>query len=159
MAAGWRNWLSAWEDYRVDAEEYVALDGERVLILIRYGGRGKTSGLEISRLATKGAFLLRLNDGKVTRMGGYWDRERAFADLGLAPEAGAPDPPGGRASARDPQLRDADACVDVRPGVVVHAPAPGGDSLAGAFALAHAMIGPLRLIVVPSGSTSTGSCS
>jgi hypothetical protein len=29
MAAGWRTWVSAWEEFRVEAEEYRELDGER----------------------------------------------------------------------------------------------------------------------------------
>jgi hypothetical protein len=30
MSEGWRDWLSAWEDFRVEADEYRALDAERV---------------------------------------------------------------------------------------------------------------------------------
>ena len=83
MAEGWREWLSAWEDYRVEADEYRELDEERVLVLSHYSGRGKTSGLEVGQMRTDGATLFHVRDGKVMRFVGYWDRDRALADLGL----------------------------------------------------------------------------
>jgi ketosteroid isomerase-like protein len=85
MAEGWRDWLSAWEEYRTEVDEYRELDGERVLVLVldRRSGRGKTSGLEIGQVRTKGASVLHVREGKVRQFVGYWDRERAFADLGL----------------------------------------------------------------------------
>jgi ketosteroid isomerase-like protein len=88
MAEGIRDWLGAWEDFRVKAEEYRELDDERVLVLVVFSGRGKTSGLEIDETRSKGASLFSIRDGKVTKSVQYWDRESAFADLGLAPEAG-----------------------------------------------------------------------
>jgi ketosteroid isomerase-like protein len=91
MAANWREWLSAWRDYSLQADEFRELDAERVLVLHHYSGRGKTSGLELGYMQTKAAILLHIRDGKVTRLVGYNDRERAFADLGLAPEGDAPD--------------------------------------------------------------------
>lgn len=90
MAEVWRDWLSAWDALSVEAEEYRELDGERVLVLTLYTGRGKTSGLELAQMRTQGAILFHIRDGKVTRRVGYWDREQAFADLGLAPESDTP---------------------------------------------------------------------
>src|ERR1700730_3469718 len=84
LGEGWRGWLGAWEDWRAEAEEYRALDDERVLVLVRYSGRGKTSGLQLGQIGTKGASLFHLRDGKVTRLVSYWVRYRALADLGLA---------------------------------------------------------------------------
>ncbi len=89
MAEAHREFLSAWEDFRQEVDEYRELDGERVLVLSRFSGRGKTSGLELEEMRSKGAELFHIRDGKVTRLISYWDRERAFADLGLAPEAGS----------------------------------------------------------------------
>ena len=80
MATGWGEVLSAWEDFRVEVDDYREVDDERVLALIHFRGRGKTSGLEI---ATKGAALFQVGNGKVTRIVHYWDRDRAFTDLGL----------------------------------------------------------------------------
>jgi ketosteroid isomerase-like protein len=80
--------LDAWRDYRVTVEQYLELDDERVLVLLRRSGRGKTSGLELEQLQTKGANLFHIRSGKVTRLVQYFDRERALADLGLAPESG-----------------------------------------------------------------------
>jgi ketosteroid isomerase-like protein len=73
--------LDVWEGYRVQAEEYRELDGERVLVLTRQGGRGKGSGIETEQLR---ATVFHVREGKVTRRVNYWDRERALADLGLA---------------------------------------------------------------------------
>ena len=86
MAAGFREFVAAWEGYRVEADEYRELDHKRILVLVHLSGRGKTSGLELEQVRAKAANLFHLCDGRVTKHAIYWDRERAFADLGLAPE-------------------------------------------------------------------------
>jgi ketosteroid isomerase-like protein len=43
---GWRDQASPWEGFRAEAEEFRELDDQRVLVLTRRHGRGKTSGLE-----------------------------------------------------------------------------------------------------------------
>jgi ketosteroid isomerase-like protein len=91
MAEGYREWLRAWEDFRAKPEEYRVLDGERVLVLVRNSGRGKTSGLELEEQSVANLFHLRQD--KVTRIVVYLDREQAFADLGLAPERDGTDTP------------------------------------------------------------------
>ena len=87
MAEGWRAWLSAWGDFRVEVDEYRELDEERVLALVEASGRGKASGLELGQMRTKGAAVFHVREGKVTRFVFWWDRERALADLALAPES------------------------------------------------------------------------
>ena len=82
----WRDFLGAWEDFRIEAEEYRELDQERVLVLDRFTGRGKTSGLEIGEVWAKGVNLFHVRGGKVTKLFRYYDRDRALAELGLAPE-------------------------------------------------------------------------
>jgi ketosteroid isomerase-like protein len=89
MAEGFRDFATVWKEYRAEAEEYHELDGERVLVLVRRGGRGKVSGAELGQVQSKGAHLFHIRDGKATRLVAYWERERALADLGLAPETGS----------------------------------------------------------------------
>ncbi|HEX3511432.1 MAG TPA: nuclear transport factor 2 family protein [Solirubrobacteraceae bacterium] len=86
MGATNRDFLSVWQDWRVEAEEILELDNERVLVLTRRGGRGKRSGLELWEPA---ANLFHLRDGRATRLVFYWERERALADLGLTPQGDA----------------------------------------------------------------------
>ena len=84
MAEGEREFLSAFENFRIEANEFREIGDERVLVLHHASGRGKRSGLDFAQVSTKGgASLFHLRDGKVTRFVGYFDRERAFADLGL----------------------------------------------------------------------------
>jgi ketosteroid isomerase-like protein len=84
MAEVWREALSAFEELRVEPDEYRALDDERVLVLVHFSGRGKTSGLEVGDIHMKGANLFHVRDGEVTRLVLYWDREHAFVDFGVA---------------------------------------------------------------------------
>ena len=88
MGEAMRSILSAWEEFRGEPEEYRALDDERVLVLTRRSGRGRTSGVELAQMQATGAQLFHVRGGKVTRFVTYWDREQALADLGLAPDAG-----------------------------------------------------------------------
>jgi ketosteroid isomerase-like protein len=85
LAAGeaFRDYLGAWDGYGLEAEEYRELDAERVLVLVRLSGSGKTSGLELAQMGASGASLFHLLDGKVTRFVNYFDGDRALADLGL----------------------------------------------------------------------------
>jgi ketosteroid isomerase-like protein len=83
MAAALRDFLTAWKDARAEAAEYREIDDERVLVLVILSGRGKTSGLELARFHSKAAFLFTVRGEKVVRLVRYFDRDRAFADLGL----------------------------------------------------------------------------
>jgi ketosteroid isomerase-like protein len=94
MAEAWRDFLSVWEEFRIEADEYRELDGDRVLVLAHRTGRGKTSGLSFGAASgqarAEGVGLFHMRGGKVTRLVFYFDRDRALGDLGLAPEAGSP---------------------------------------------------------------------
>jgi ketosteroid isomerase-like protein len=83
MAEMWRETLGVFEELHTEADEYRALDDERVLVLMRFSGRGKTSGLEVGQMQTRGANLFHARGGKVTRLVLYWDRERALEAVGL----------------------------------------------------------------------------
>ena len=72
-------WLSPWEDWRCEAEDYVA-HGDHVVALCRYRGRGKGSGATID---TEGAHVWTLRDGKVVRLEVFADRAKALAAVGL----------------------------------------------------------------------------
>jgi ketosteroid isomerase-like protein len=89
LADVWRDFVSAWDDFRIVADEYRELDGERVLVLDHFSGRGKASGLEVGQMRAKGVIVFHVRDARVTRLVRYWDRERALADLGAAPEGGS----------------------------------------------------------------------
>ena len=94
MVEGLRDFLSAWEGFCVEADEYRELNGDRVLVLTHFSGREKTSELQVAQIWGKGAHLFQVRGGKVKRFVRYWRRERALADLGLSPGAGAADTPG-----------------------------------------------------------------
>jgi len=84
-----RSIYGAWEEFRIEVEEYRELDEERVIVLPQVSGRGKSSGLELG-MWTQAAALFHIREGKVTRFVFYWDRERALGELGLAPGARSP---------------------------------------------------------------------
>jgi len=83
MAAAWRAVLSAWRDYRAIAEEYRELDEERVFVLTAFSARGRTSNIQVAQVLSRGASLMQIHDGKVTRLVLHFNRENALADLGL----------------------------------------------------------------------------
>jgi ketosteroid isomerase-like protein len=89
LAEGFRSILDAWEGYGGEVGDYRELDDERVLVLVHRSGRGKTSGLELGGIRTKGADLLHIRGGKVTRLVFDFDSERALTDLGIPSEAGS----------------------------------------------------------------------
>src|SRR5438067_12628563 len=62
---GWRAWLSAWDQVRAVADE------------------ARRADWSPGRCPRKVRPLLQVRGGKVTKLVDYFDRERAFADLGL----------------------------------------------------------------------------
>ena len=88
MAESFRANLRGWKDFRIVVDEYRELDDERVLALTRTVADGKSGGLVVGHMRAKGAVLYHVSHGKVTKLVYYWDRNRAFADLGLTPDTG-----------------------------------------------------------------------
>jgi ketosteroid isomerase-like protein len=84
MAERTRDFLSAWEDLSIQADEYRQLDDARVLVLSHRSGRGKMSGLDVAQMGEKGAHLFHIREGKVVTLVVYLDSKRALADLGLS---------------------------------------------------------------------------
>jgi uncharacterized protein len=74
-----RQWLSSWESWRCEAEEYIVV-GEFVVVLCRYAGRGKGSGVEVE---SQGAHVWKLRDGKAVRLEVFSSRKKALEAAGL----------------------------------------------------------------------------
>jgi uncharacterized protein len=72
-------WLSSWEEWRVEPEDFIA-SGEHVVVLCRYTGRGKGSGVDVD---THGAHLWTFREGKAIRLEVFSSRERALEAAGL----------------------------------------------------------------------------
>ena len=70
-------WLSEWEDWRAQAEEYLEL-GDHVVVLASYHGRGRGSGVEIHQ---EGAHVFELRDGKIVRLEIFASREKAIESV------------------------------------------------------------------------------
>ena len=90
MTEGARTVFDAYEHFRFVVDSYRELDDDRVLVLHHGSGRGKGSGLDIGQIQSESAHVFHIRDGKVIKLVNYFgDRDRALADLGLAPEGGA----------------------------------------------------------------------
>jgi hypothetical protein len=89
MVESFRGNLIGWKEFRIEVDEYVELDDERVLVLTRSSAHGKAGGQVVGQMRAKGAALYHVKGGKVTRLIYYWDRERALADVGLSVEGAA----------------------------------------------------------------------
>ena len=74
-----REWLSPSEEWRCEAEDFVAA-GDFVVALTRYTGRGKGSKVDVS---SRGAHVWRFRDGQVVRLEVFSSRDRALAAAGL----------------------------------------------------------------------------
>jgi ketosteroid isomerase-like protein len=97
MARANRDFLAAWEHWRIEANEYRVLDDERVLVFTRIDGRGKASGVALGQMHGRSVTLFHVRSGRVTRLVVYWNADRARTDLGLAPEP----PPTATAAAKE----------------------------------------------------------
>jgi len=80
IGQAWAEWLRAWDEFRVDAQEFVDL-GDDVLVMVEFGGRAKKSGVPIERML--GGNLLSFRNGKVVRLVTFTDRNDALEAAGL----------------------------------------------------------------------------
>jgi ketosteroid isomerase-like protein len=75
-----QEWLSVWENYSNEPEEFIEVD-EQVLVLAREGGRTKTGGVEVEILS---ATVWSFRRGKVLRVEAYQDGAKALKAVGLS---------------------------------------------------------------------------
>ena len=74
-----RAWLAPWEDWRCAAEEFITA-GEFVVVLTRYTGRGKESGVAVD---SRGAHVWTMRAGEAVRLEVFSSRTKALAAAGL----------------------------------------------------------------------------
>ena len=81
LAEGFRDFISAWERYSAEAEDYLEIDEEHILVPLQGTGRGRTSGVDLS---SRGANLFQIREGKVIRLVTYLDLAQALEAVGLS---------------------------------------------------------------------------
>lgn len=79
LREAFRIWLGTWEDYRQERDELIDA-GDEVVVPIREHGRGKGSGVALTRV-TFAVWTLR--DGKTVRVRFYSTRGEALEALGV----------------------------------------------------------------------------
>lgn len=73
------DWVSAWEDWRLEVEQLID-GGDGVVAIVRQSGRSKTTGLPVDM---RFAQVWTLADGKETHMRMYSDPDEAIRAVGL----------------------------------------------------------------------------
>ena len=73
-------WETEWDHLTTVPEEFVDA-GDRVLVAVRFSGRGRSSGIEVDALVYE---IYSLRDGKVVRMDEFTERSKALEAAGLS---------------------------------------------------------------------------
>jgi len=79
LAENVRLWINAWNDLRVQAEEFIDA-GDKVVVLTRQTAIAKVSGIPLDR---EFADLWELRNGTVVELRFYFNREDALEAAGL----------------------------------------------------------------------------
>jgi ketosteroid isomerase-like protein len=79
LAASSREWLSAWEGFRLETEAFLPVE-DKVVVLVVLHGRGRASGAEV---ATPAAHVWTMRRDKAIRVEAYMDRAKALEAAGL----------------------------------------------------------------------------
>jgi ketosteroid isomerase-like protein len=81
LLAKWQRWEADWERLDLIPEEYLDA-GDQVVLVVRYSGRGRASGIEFEDRLFE---VHTLRDGKVTRKRDFRTRAEALEASGLSP--------------------------------------------------------------------------
>jgi ketosteroid isomerase-like protein len=76
----WNTFREPWESIRIEIERIEDL-GERVLVLLKFYGTGKKSGVDVTQ---RYANVVTFRDGLITYQVGYGDWESALEAVGLS---------------------------------------------------------------------------
>ena len=77
-ARAMREWLSAWEDFQIEAEDFISV-GDRVVVPFRVRARGRESGVEVER---RWAHVWTMREGKAVGFEVFLSKEDALAAVG-----------------------------------------------------------------------------
>lgn len=78
---GLREWFAAWGDIRMEADEFIEVAPDRILVLVSSRGRGRGSGITVA--ADDFAHDWTMREGRAIRLVGYASRAEAFKAVGL----------------------------------------------------------------------------
>jgi hypothetical protein len=81
LKEAWHSWSLAWAQFQAVAYKFMALDGERVLVLVEFSEPRKRSGTATDEGGTQWINLFHVNDDKVTRLLIDHDPDRALSEL------------------------------------------------------------------------------
>jgi ketosteroid isomerase-like protein len=76
-----REYLEPLSDLRIEAERFIDLGGDKVMVLTRHTARGKQSGVPIEHEL---ADLFTLREGKIVRVATWWNRAAGLEAAGLS---------------------------------------------------------------------------
>lgn len=76
----WGRFTGSFEEFGFEAEDFVDLGGDRVLILLRLTTRGKDSG---ARVEARPGWIFTIRNGLTVRIDAFLDREEALEAVGL----------------------------------------------------------------------------
>ena len=79
LAAAWRDFLSAWNDFHIETDRVVAGEPGMYALLIRLLARGKGSGIDTD---AEVANVVQMRDGRIARLEMFWDRDAALRAAG-----------------------------------------------------------------------------
>lgn len=74
----------AWQEWRMDVEEWIDAGGDTVVAIARLQGRGRTSGAPVDRRV---GIVFTLRDGRIWRSHTYLDPAEAFEAAGPSEDA------------------------------------------------------------------------
>jgi ketosteroid isomerase-like protein len=75
-----QDWLDMFDDFKVEPVELIDAGGDNIVVVLRFGGRAKLSGVETDQAF---AIVYTIRDGRIARGREYATRDQALEAAGL----------------------------------------------------------------------------